>query len=265
MEHNTFINFFKYVYFFVVQILSFIMMYNKNLELMGLISGILIATITHIFLVMNIFSSDKTNELVLYFILFSIILFFVSSVLMIKTLVHLHSKYSVKGSPILLTKENRKRFDRYKKMFISSIILIGLLAFSFFTLPNNKKWNDISKTINPQYESEVDTPEYKSYYHLEKIWNYDYINNSVFSIMPTIISSFMKVGASLSVLGMTSYMVYLTNFLSKINANQLYIPPPKQSDLDHSQFTIGNKFSFADIYKNINMNYLTNYIPDVNI
>ena len=147
MEHNTFINFFKYIYFFVIQILSFIMMYNKNLELMGLISGILIATITHIFLVINIFASDKTNELVLYFILFSIILFFVSSVLMIKTLVHLHSKYSVKGSPILLTKENRKRLDRYKKMFISSIFLIGLLAFSFFTLPNNTKWNTIYKFV----------------------------------------------------------------------------------------------------------------------
>jgi len=139
-----------------------------------------------------------------------------------------------------------------------------MLAFSFFTLPNNKKWNDISKTINPNYVSEVDTPEYKGYYHLEKIWNYDYINNSLSSIMPTIISTFVKVGASLSVLGLTSYMVYLTNFLSKINANQLYIPPPK-SELDNSHFSIGNKFSFADIYKNINMNYLTNYIPDVNI
>lgn len=265
MAHNTFINFFKYVYFFVVQFLSFIMMYNKNLELMGLISGILIATITHIFLVINIFSSDKTNELVIYFILFSIILFFVSSMLMIKTLIRLHSKYSVKGSPILLTKENRKRLDRYKKLFIGSIIFIGLLAFSFFTLSDNTKWNDISKSINPNYISQIETPGYESFYHLEEIWNYDYINNSLSSIIPTLISSFIKVGASLSVLGMTSYMVYITNFLSKINANQLYIPPPKQTNLDSSQFTIGNKFSFADIYKNINMNYLTNYIPDVNI
>ena len=188
---------------------------------------------------------------------------------MIKTLVHLHSKYSVKGSPILLTKENRKRLDRYKKMFISSIFLIGLLAFSFFTLPNNTKWNTIYKFINDKNgitEPTMQKPEgYESFYHLKEIWNYDYMNNSLSSIIPTIISSFIKVGASFSVLGMTSYMVYLTNFLSKINANQLYIPPTKEVNLDSSTFSIGDKFSFADIYKNINMNYLTNYIPDVNI
>ena len=185
---------------------------------------------------------------------------------MIKTLYNLHSKYSVKGSPILLTKENRERLNCYKQMFISSILLIGILAFSFFTLPDNTKWNIISKIINNEdFTDQPPSSGYESFYKLEEIMNYDYIGDSIMGIIPTIIISIIKLGASFSVLGMTSYMVYITHFLSKINANQLYIPPPKETELDNAQFTIGSKFSFADVYKNINMNFLTNYIPDVNI
>lgn len=247
---NEFKEFFKYVYLFVIQVLTFIMMYVKNLEFIGIIIGIIIATVTHIFLIMNIFMSDKKNDLILYFILFSIILFFVSSVFMLKTLTHLQSKYSEKGSLIMLTNENRNWLDTYKRLFITSILTIGILGLSFFTL---KK---ISPLTSPNMNTSLQSNQYESFFQIEEMLTNPDIKSLLIFIIKWVFSS--------SALFTTSYMVYISNILSKINANQLYIPdtPPPY---DKSKFSVGDQFLFSDLYKNLNMNYLTNYIPDVNV
>jgi hypothetical protein len=245
-----FVKFFKYIYLFVLQFLSFVTMSRQKLELMGIVMSIIIATVTHIFLIRDIFSSDKQYEMVIYVIIFSICLLFTSSIFIIKTLYHLHKQFSAKKSIIHLTKENRARLDKYKNMFITCIIFIGLLAFSFFTLKCTN-----CETIPKTYEK---------YYHEDVILNLFSADNTPVSekILPTI-SGLIKMGMSISVLSISGYMVYLTHLLSKINANQLYIP--ESLPYDESEFSIGDKFSMGDIFKNINIHYLSNYTPVVNL
>ena len=254
-ETPPFVKFFKYIYLFVLQFLAFIAMRKKKLELMGIVVSILIATVTHGFLIRDIFASDKQYEMVIYVIIFSIGLLFTSSIFIIKTLAHLHKQFSAKDSIIHLTKENRARLDKYKKMFITCIIFIGLLAFSFFTL----------KCTNCNQNPPPTKKEYEKYYHEDVILNLFSTDNNkplIEKILPTI-SGFIKMGMSVSVLGISGYMVYMTRLLSKINANQLYIP--ESVPYDKSDFSIGNKFSVGDIFKNINIHYLSNYTPEVNL
>ena len=251
-ETPPFVKFFKYIYLFVLQCFAFFAMSKKKLELMGIVVSIIIATVTHGFLIRDIFESDKKYEMVIYVIIFSIALLFTSSIFIIKTLTHLHKQFSAKNSIIHLTKENRARLNKYKKMFITCVLFIGVLAFSFFTLKcTNCDSNSIPKT-------------YEKYYHEDVILNLFSADNKPVTekILPTI-SGFIKMGMSISVLGISGYMVYLTRLLSNINANQLYIP--ESVPYDKSDFSIGNKFSVGDIFKNINIHYLSNYTPEVNL
>lgn len=253
-----FVKFFKYIYLFVLQFLSFVAMSKKKLELMGIVMGILLATVTHIFLIRDILSSDKQYEMVIYVILFSIGLLFTSSIFIIKTLYHLHKQFSAKKSIIHLTKENRAKLDKYKNMFITCVLFIAILSFSFFTL----KCTNCNENPPPK-------KEYEKYYHEDVILNLFSTSNNSEPTMTlsekvlSTISGLIKMGMSISVLGISGYMVYFTRSLSKINANQLYIP--ESLPYDKSEFSIGNQFSMGDIFKNINIHYLSNYTPEVNL
>ena len=89
--------FFKYSNFLVIYIISFVLMYNSNLELLGLGLGIGINIVSQLFLLVDIISSPKSSDPVVLILLFSIIGMFISSVMFLMTLVNLHSKYSLKG------------------------------------------------------------------------------------------------------------------------------------------------------------------------
>jgi hypothetical protein len=130
----------RYLYMFVLFLISFILIdTSKTLELLGL--GLLFA-VNSIFTfslgndVLEFMSraSRQTwlNGLGTWSIIIGLVFNFVSTILMLITLTKLKTKFDVKGKPIKFSPENRKEFNVFKHMLISSITLVAVVSLNIY-------------------------------------------------------------------------------------------------------------------------------------
>ena len=138
---------------------------------------------------------------------------------------NLHHKYKLKGSPIQFTQENREKFNIFKTLFITLIVLITVIAGLFFTLPKDA------------------SGVYQQFFY--------------FNDIPDQILSSFKILISLAALGITGYLIYHTYMFSQLRKSQLTDVQREKDDIDYKSM-IGKAPGFFD---NINLNYLANYSP----
>jgi hypothetical protein len=226
--------FFKYVYFIIIHFIAFSLMYSQNLEMLGYGIGITMSFITAGFLWLDIYNSPKKNDPVIFVILLGILAGIISLFMFAKFLTNIHAKYNAKGSKIMLTKENRKRLDTFKSLYITDYVLIGTISLMFFLAYKNT-----DGTYMPFF----------------KIPENVFSSDSVFFVLKSLLS--------VSTLSVSGYMIYVANELSKQNSKQLYIPEKDSPD------TI-KKFPYkkpkglglggiSDFFRNVNLDYLVNY------
>jgi glycerol uptake facilitator-like aquaporin len=234
----------------MIYLVAFYLFYITNLELVGIGLGIAINFISYLFLLVDIGSSPKKSDPVVFIFLIGIIGMFIANVLLLITLVRLHSAYSSQKSPIQYTKENRKKLDKYKQLFIVNVLAIFIMAFFYFT----------AYKINL---AEVDNMSYLLKNNFEKSGDY-YVPFYNFTLDPSgnkIVESFMlslKGVLSILVCVSTGLMINYSYELQKLRASQIYIPAKQY---DNAPQEIPHKssysaFSLPNMFQNLNMNYL---------
>lgn len=227
---------FKYINFAIIHIISFIMMYNTNLELIGIGFTFAINIITNIFLTMDIINSPKRNDIVIIILLCAIIANFISSVFILTTLRQLHLKYKHKDSKIELSRENRNILNLFKFLFVTNIVFITILSILFFTLYKTDSGNFL-----PFFNATFDKNGY-------------IINEFIWLIF--------KVVLSISTLVISGYMIYYSyNILKLRNINVFSVSNKK----DEIKPIINKNGFFTNMFENININFLSNYKIDLNL
>ena len=227
---------FKYINFAIIHIISFIMMYNTNLELIGIGFTFAINIITNLFLTMDIINSPKRNDIVIIIILCAIIANFISCIFIIITLRQLHLKYKQKDSKIELSKENRNILNLFKFLFVTNIVFITILSLFFFTLYKTDSVNFL-----PFFNTSFDKNGY-------------IINEFLWLIL--------KVVLSISTLVISVYMIYYSYFIFKLrNVNVFSVSNKK----DEIKPIINKKGFFTNMFENLNINFLSNYKIDLDL
>jgi len=181
----------SYALFIVVYIMSFICIYKRNVVLLGVMLLYIINIIYSVFLIKDMFLWTKSEQIITFIISAVLILNLVSSSLIIMTFRTLHAKYSKNNETIQLSPQNRARISQYFTMFICTIVFVWVLAMYYFV--------------------EGESVEYFSFVFIGQ-------NASPGMLVAKF---FMKIALSITSLGLSGYMVYLANKLSKLRRSQL--------------------------------------------
>jgi len=188
----------RYLVLLIIYILAFVGMMNKNLELVGFGLMFTVNFITTFFILTDVIDmSDVGSKSDIFLaVLFSGFgLNFVSLILIIMSLYKLHTKYTLQGTPIKVSPHIRKRLDDYKIIFFTNVLTLLTLAMLFFF-------------------GERGLPFY----------------NIVFKQSTALREMFflcVKALFTAGTLGMSGYLVYSANGISKIMNNQLDTKPRK--------------------------------------
>lgn len=239
--------FIKYIYFFIMYVIGFSLMFQTNLELLGLFITIGTNIINNGFLFLDINRSPKRIDSIAGILLIGIILCFISTVLILMTVVKLHSKFSLKNSKIRLSRDYRAEFDSYKQFLVSDIVLINILALLFFTI---QKRGYFKNDGTYQYLPAKNGYEYFEFFG----WNF----YSFFDV----ISYIIKVCLTIAMLGISGYLIFLSNdirLLSGKNYDQLYIPDDDPGYSGTNYKKRGFLSTLSHWINNMNINYITGY------
>jgi hypothetical protein len=179
-----------YFFIFIIFCIAFIALYIKNSVLIGISLLYVINAIYTIFLIKDMFSS-KRSEQIITIILFAILMLnAISSTFIILTLKSLHTRYNAKNETIKLSRNYRKRISDYFTMFITTIAFTWFLALFYFGEDEN-----------------------------ENFFNYVFIGKS-FSPSLLMIIFILKICTSLAGLGLSAYMVFLGERFIKLKNAQ---------------------------------------------
>lgn len=235
----TYVNAFKYINLFFIYLIAFSLMWSTRTELIGLVMSMVNSIITNLFLFMDISASPKKTDPIIAILYISIIGLFIVCSLIFTTISKLQINYSVKGQPLRLNREPRKQVDTFKILFTFQIIATGVLAFLFFTLKCNSPSlcdndNGYARFFSADPESSV-------------------------SYLILVFKSLL----SMAVIGVTGYLIYLSNDIRKYNASNIHIPkkPTEKVILPNS----ANKDTIFDIFRNVNLDYLMSYKTDLHL
>lgn len=191
MDNKNCLPVISYTLFIVVYIMSFICIYKRNVVLLGVMLLYIINIIYSVFLIKDMFLWKKSEQIITFIISAILVLNMASSSLIIMTFRTLHAKYNKNGETIKLSPQNRERISKYFTMFICTIVFVWVLAMYYFV--------------------EDESVEYFSFVFIGQ--------NASPSMLVT--KFLMKIALSITSLGLSGYMVYLANKLSKLRRSQL--------------------------------------------
>lgn len=191
MDNKNCLPVISYTLFIVVYIMSFICIYKRNVVLLGVMLLYIINIIYSVFLIKDMFLWKKSEQIITFIITAILLLNLASSSLIIMTFRTLHAKYNKNGETIKLSPQNRERISKYFTMFICTIVFVWVLAMYYFV--------------------EDESVEYFSFVFIGQ--------NASPSMLVT--KFLMKIALSITSLGLSGYMVYLANKLSKLRRSQL--------------------------------------------
>jgi hypothetical protein len=229
--------FFKYLYFLAVFIIATVLMFHKRLEILGWGIGLTISMITYIFLFLDVSSSPKSQDYVVFVIYLTILAQLLSNIMFSMTLKNLHHEYSARGHPIQLNEKYKKKFQDYKILFVTEYFIVGTIAFLFFTLY-------VSSAGNMPF------------------FNTHMTQDNFYLIIPSL---FFKVILCLAALGISGYMIFASYKFQKLKGKIRYVKPNTLT-YDPSSFSVGGDTdSPFSIFQNLNLNYLMNYRTDLGL
>ena len=190
----------NYIAFFVLYILCFIYMNQKYTEIIGFGILFVIHTAFSIFISKDIFNllneKIKPNLVVnLSFvsIMVALIFHFVSFILMFIMITTLQTKYTkTRGTPIVLSKTYNNKLNEYKNNIIVVISLSFIVLMTMFFG---------YETINIDFSQSFKMFSFVDFYKL----------------LPAILVSL----SSLSIIGISSRQVYISNLFSKLSKKDL--------------------------------------------
>jgi hypothetical protein len=177
-----------YISYFIIFVLACVCLFNRNLELIGFGLIFVINLITSLNVANDIINNKLNNDIIVFVLAIGMTFTFVSIFLILITIGSLHIKYTKAGTPIILSKDNRKKLDDFKIILITNISVLGVLIFLFFVSD-------------------------KSFFFIN--FNSNYLLN--FFIL------FIKFIFSLGTIGMSSYLIYLSNLFSKLGYTYLLV------------------------------------------
>ena len=190
----------NYIAFFVLYILCFVYMNQKYTEIIGFGILFVIHTAFSIFISKDIFNllneKIKPNlviNLSFISIMVALIFHFVSFILMFIMITTLQTKYTkTRGTPIVLSKTYNNKLNEYKNniivVFSLSFIILMTMFFGY-------------ETINIDFSQSFKTFSFIDFY----------------KILPAIVVSL----SSLSIIGISSYQIYISNMFSKLSKKDL--------------------------------------------
>lgn len=181
----------SYVLFVVVYIMSFICIYKRNVALLGVMLLYVINIIYSLFLMKDMFLWTKSEQIITFIMSAILILNIASSSLIMMTFRTLHAKYNKNNETIKLSPQNKARISQYFTMLICTIVFVWVLAIYYFI--------------------EGENVEFFSFVFIGQ-------NTSPFRL---IVKFLAKVALCITSLGLSGYMVYLANKLSKLRRSQL--------------------------------------------
>jgi len=233
MDYN--IGFLKYIHFFIVYIVSWIMLfdskYRPNIEWVGLLLTYIIFLVSTYYLSNDILGSPKSSDGVVYIFIIAIVFIAVSISIFVLTFYTLYYRFSKVKQNIKLTNNDKNNFDTFKRLFVSAIVLLYILCFFFFTLYKDTKTNIYNNFFDINFgDKTTSTP----------IINYLIIT--------------IKTLVSLALVIITSYMVYLSSEIYNAKDTQ-----PIYSAEDDYKLHKNDLSNSSWMFRNLNMNYLLNY------
>ncbi len=181
----------SYLIIGVVYIMSFYCLYKRNVALLGALLLYIINLFFTIFITKDMLLSERSEESITFIIIAILGLNMASSSLVIMMLRTLHAKYTKNNENVKLSTVNRAKLSKYFAMFICTIVFVWVLVFFYFS-------GDMSRMY----------------------FDYVFIGQST-SPEILMVKLFLKVVLSIAGLGMSGYMVYLGNNLSKLKRKQL--------------------------------------------
>ena len=249
MTDTSYNKFFKYINFYILFFVSFYIMYQPNLELIGLILCLMFYYIIYGLLNLDIITSPKNNDPVLILLVLILSSSFLSFAFLISMFVTLHNTYGKYGLPIQFTKESREDVNIFKYLLVSNIVLTGIMVFLYFTAYKYDKGtvfiNDIEIIYAPFF---------------------DFSNKTASGY----IFLFFKLIITISLLGSTGYIIYQSYKLSQLSSVKIVTPITEKNE-DGSvtykppSFPFNNTFftnnGISNMFQNLNLNYMTNYTP----
>lgn len=237
MEYN--IGFLKYIHFFIIYIVSWIMLfddkYHPNIEWVGLALTYITFLVSTYYLTNDIVGSSNNGDAVIYIFVFSIMLITISISIYAFTFYTLYYRFSKVNQHIKLNNADKTNFETFKRLFVSAILLLYILSFLFFTLykDTNNKYNNF---FDIQFADTSFPP-------------LDYF----------IITIKIIISLALSIISI--YMVYLsTDIYNARNTQVIYSSPENEYRIHKND--LGNS---SWLFRNLNMNYLLNYKFDVGL
>ena len=190
----------NYIAFFILYILCFVYINQKYTEIIGFGILFVIHTAFSIFISKDIFNllneKIKPNlviNLSFISIMVALIFHFVSFILMFIMITTLQTKYTkTRGTPIVLSKTYNNKLNEYKNniivVFSLSFIILMTMFFGY-------------ETINIDFSQSFKTFSFIDFY----------------KILPAIVVSL----SSLSIIGISSYQIYISNMFSKLSKKDL--------------------------------------------
>jgi hypothetical protein len=190
----------NYIAFFILYILCFVYINVKYTEIVGFGLLFVIHTAFSLFISKDIFNlineKMRTNlaiNISFISIIVALLFHFISFILTFTMITTLQTKYTkTRGTPIVLSKSYKNKFENYKRNIIAvfslSFIILMAMFFAYDTI--NIDFNSLFKSLSV---SDI----YKSL-------------PAIFVIM-----------ASLSVVGISSHQLYISNMFSKLSKKDL--------------------------------------------
>ena len=186
IDNNICLKYLSYIVIYILFIISFYCVYNKNVSLLGILLLYLTNVIYSIFTVKDLLESQKknTNQLITLIIFSIVVINIVSSSVIISTLKSLHATYSKKEENIQISSKSRKLISIYIALWITVIVLLFILCSFYFLEPPTFTFFDYN------------------------------FNNKGVSPMLLLLSFFLKVILSVGGLGLSGYMMYISTIFS---------------------------------------------------
>lgn len=180
----------NYIIFFIIFVMAFISIYVRNSALIAIALLYVINIVYSMILIKDMFLSEKSEQIITFIITAILALNAVSSTLVVFTFKSLHAKFNKKNETIKLSEKSKKQMSVYFTMFITTI------AFTWF--------------LSMFYFGEADSTNFFDYVFVGK------------SMPPRllILIFVLKICTCIAGLGLSGYMVFLSDQFSKLKRSQ---------------------------------------------
>lgn len=179
-----------YFIFFILFVMAFIAIYIRNSALVGITLLYVVNIVYSMILIKDMFLSKKSEQIITFIISAILVLNAISSTLVVFTFKGLHAKFNQKKETLKLSDKSKKQMSVYFTMFITTIAFIWFLVMFYF---------GEGGAVN--------------------FFNYMFVGKSIPPKLLVLIF-ILKISICIAGLGLSAYMVFLSDQFSKLKNSQ---------------------------------------------